>query len=134
MNIAIIGVGSNIDATLHIAQAKSILEQEQHLIRVSGFVQTTPIGYADQSDFTNSAFLVSTNLDRNAFYGYLKQVEQRLGRLKSNNKYGPRTIDLDIVVWNGLIINDDFFKRDFVRNAVKELLPELTVRNQQKNN
>jgi len=129
MNTAVIGVGSNIDALPHIAQAKSILGQEQLLISASRFVKTAPIGFADQPDFINGAFLIGTNLDHNAFNAYLKQVEYRFGRIKTGNTYGPRTIDLDIVVWNGLIVSDDFYKREFVRNAVIELVPDLAIHN-----
>jgi 2-amino-4-hydroxy-6-hydroxymethyldihydropteridine diphosphokinase len=61
-------------------------------------------------------------LDRDAFAAYLRLMEDRLGRVRTANKFGPRTIDLDIVVWNGEIVNADYSERDFVRDAVRELL------------
>jgi 2-amino-4-hydroxy-6-hydroxymethyldihydropteridine diphosphokinase len=61
-------------------------------------------------------------LDRPAFEAYLKDLEARLGRVRTENKFGPRTIDIDVVVWNGEIVNEDYYTRDFVRNAVDELM------------
>jgi 2-amino-4-hydroxy-6-hydroxymethyldihydropteridine diphosphokinase len=122
MNIVIIGVGSNIRPDLHIPQAREILSREHHLIKVSTFATTAPVGFADQPDFVNGAFLVETGLDRPAFEAYLKDLEDRLGRVRTGNKYGPRTIDLDIIVWNGEVVNDDYYSREFVRKAADEVI------------
>ena len=56
---------------------------------------------------------------------YLKNMEKILGRVRTENKNGPRTIDLDIVVFNNKIIDNDFYKYDFVRNSVLELTPNI---------
>jgi 2-amino-4-hydroxy-6-hydroxymethyldihydropteridine diphosphokinase len=125
MNIAAIGVGSNIEATRSVARAKEALGREQTLLKESAFVVTSPIGLMAQPDFLNGAFLVATTLDRDAFANYLKKLEDRLGRVRTADKYGPRVIDLDIVVWNGSVLNKDFYERPFVKNAVLELLPGL---------
>lgn len=125
MNTAVIGVGSNINAPFYFARAKEALSREHRLDKESAFVITSPVGFAGQPDFLNGAFLVSTELSIDGFRGYLKELENRLGRVRTENKYGPRTIDLDIIVWNGKIVDSDFYKRDFVRNAVKELLPGI---------
>ena len=77
------------------------------------------------SSFFLLAFLVSTGLDREELERNLKEIEKKLGRVKTGTKFGPRTIDLDIVVWNGEVVDLDFYERDFVRNACCELLPEL---------
>ena len=127
MNVAAIGVGSNIDARRAIAKARELLTLEQTFLKESSFVTTSPIGASPQPDYLNGAFLVSTKLDRNSFRRYLKRLESRLGRVRTGDAYGPRTIDLDIVVWNGRIVNDDFHEREFVSNAVRELLPELQI-------
>jgi 2-amino-4-hydroxy-6-hydroxymethyldihydropteridine diphosphokinase len=66
-------------------------------------------------------------LDAKELKGYLEDVEKRLGRQKTENKNGPRTIDLDIIVFNGVIVNNDFYKYDFVKSAVLELLPDLVT-------
>ena len=127
MNVVAIGVGSNLDARRTIAKARELLTLEQTFLKESSFVTTSPIGASPQPDYLNGAFLVSTKLDRNSFRRYLKRLESRLGRVRTGDAYGPRTIDLDIVVWNGRIVNDDFHEREFVSNAVRELLPELQI-------
>ena len=125
MNTAVIGVGSNINAPKNIALAKEALSREHRLDGESAFVKTSPIGFSDQPDFMNGAFLVSTELSIDEFKDYLKGLEDRLGRVRTGNKFGPRAIDLDVVAWNGKIVNNDFYERDFVRNAVLDVMPEI---------
>jgi 2-amino-4-hydroxy-6-hydroxymethyldihydropteridine diphosphokinase len=125
VNTAVVGVGSNLNAPQNIALAKEALSREHRLDKESAFVKTPPIGFSEQPDFLNGAFLVSTELSVNDFKKYLKNLENRLGRVRTGNKYGPRAIDLDIVVWNGTIVNKDFYERDFVRKTAMEVLPEI---------
>lgn len=123
LNTAVIGVGSNIDPAKNIRGAKLIFERAKILRRTSHFQKTAPIGGSDQPDFLNGAFLVETEMGKSAFKRWMRGVEKRLGRVKGADKHGPRTIDLDIVVWNGKITDDDFYEREFLRDAVMELLP-----------
>jgi 2-amino-4-hydroxy-6-hydroxymethyldihydropteridine diphosphokinase len=118
----VIGVGSNIEPERNIARARDILAAEHDLLSESTLVRTAPIGYADQPDFLNGAILVRTRLDRRRFVASLKNIESRLGRIRTANKYGPRTIDLDLVVWNGTIVDDDYAARDFLRKSVGMVL------------
>jgi 2-amino-4-hydroxy-6-hydroxymethyldihydropteridine diphosphokinase len=129
MNIAVISVGSNIDPQVNIERARCLLAGEHELLGESSFVRTKPIGYLKQPDFLNGAFLISTELDQEELEKNLKEIEKALGRVKTAIKFGPRTIDLDIVVWNGNVISRDFYERDFVRNACCDLLPELAEKN-----
>jgi 2-amino-4-hydroxy-6-hydroxymethyldihydropteridine diphosphokinase len=128
MNSAVVGVGSNINPGSNIPAARAVLEEEQRVIASSKLVTTRPIGTRDQPDFVNAAFLVETPLGRDAFRAYLKTVENRLGRVRGQDTFGPRTIDLDIVVWNGTVVDDDYYSRDFVRSTVLEVVPELLSR------
>ncbi len=86
------------------------------------------MGFKDENDFLNGAFLISTDLKFEEFIEYLKKVEKKLGRIKSYKKFSSRTIDLDLVVWNEKIIDKDFFTRKFLRNSIIELLPNLNNR------
>lgn len=121
MNLAFIGIGSNIDPYRHIERALDCFAKEHRLIRSSSLTVTAPLGFAEQPDFVNSAALVETVLAINPFVCYLKDLEQRLGRVKTENKNGPRTIDLDIVIWNGVVVDDDYFSRDFLHAAIEEI-------------
>ena len=125
MNRAVIGVGSNVEPHKNIELARSILAKELRFIAQSRFVSTAPIGHTDQPHFLNGAYLVDTPYDLNNFRSYLKKLEIRCGRTQSADKYAPRTIDMDIVVWNGIVIHNDFYERDFLRDAVLELVPQL---------
>ncbi len=121
MNRVIVGIGSNIDPYAHIERALFLLAKDHRLLRSSSLKVTVPVGFTEQPDFVNGAALLETELDFDRFVNYLKSVETMLGRIRSPNKFGPRTIDLDIVVWNGAIIDEDYNRRDFLRNAVDEL-------------
>jgi 2-amino-4-hydroxy-6-hydroxymethyldihydropteridine diphosphokinase len=125
VSTVIIGLGSNMDPMFHIAEAKKYLAKQYRLIKESRFVKTKPIGFLDQADFINGAVMIQTQEDLPTLKSSLKQIEQQMGRKQKANPYGPRTIDLDILVWNQKIIDQDFYHRDFVRQAVLELSPNL---------
>ena len=125
MNRVVIAVGSNIAPHHHIEQAQQRLAEAQMLLNVSQFAKTKPIGYTEQADFINGAFLIQTSLNPVELKQWLRDLEHSLGRVSSANKFGPRTIDLDIAVWNGTIVDTDIHERAFMKNAVLELCPEL---------
>lgn len=125
MNRAVVGVGSNIDPEENVGRAREILSKEENMVAASKFSFTAPEGIPDQPDFLNGAFLIETELDEAALRFYLKGVEERLGRVRGAQKDGPRSIDLDLVVFNSDIVDDDYYRYGFVRRAVLELLPGL---------
>lgn len=120
-HVCIIGIGSNIDPDENVARAMAILRKETEVISVSQFTKTAPVGIEDQPDFLNGAVKVLTAEDKNVFNFYLKSIEDRLNRDRSAPKYGPRIIDLDMVAWNGEIIDPDYYKRDYLRKVVDEV-------------
>jgi len=117
----IIGIGSNIYPQQNIAAALFFLRQEQEFVSVSSLIKTSPIGISDQADFLNGAAKVFTEMELTDFKSYLKGVEDRLKRDRTAPKFGPRTIDLDIVIWDGEIIDPDYYSRDFLRVAVDDV-------------
>ena len=125
MNETVIGIGSNINPEKHIKLAGEILAKQFEVIATSSFVTTKPIGGPKQPDFINGAILLKTRLDKEVLNRELKVIEKQLGRPENSDKFGPRTIDLDIVVWNNEIIDKDFYDRDFLRNSVYEVLPSV---------
>ena len=120
-HVCIIGIGSNINPAENIANALKILREENEIVKLSDLVQTAPVGITAQPDFLNGAAKVFTDQEMNDFKDYLKNVEDRLGRDRSVPKYGPRTIDLDIVVWDSEIIDEDYYLRDFLKEVVDEI-------------
>jgi len=125
MNTAVVGLGSNINPVENIDRARKLLSQKNQIIAESPLIQTAPIGLKRQGKFLNGALLVKTELDYPTFNQCLKKIEISLGREKTFLKSGPRTIDLDIIVWNGKILHRDFHHRDFVKKSVLELIPDL---------
>ncbi len=125
MNRAIVGIGSNIDPEKNIQKALARIEEAFTLLDQSKTVQTAPVGFQNQPHFLNSAVLIETALEKDEFVKKLKAIESDLGRKRGENRDGPRTIDLDLVVWNGEIVDPDFYERSFLRNAVLELDPGL---------
>lgn len=121
MNSAVIGIGSNINADKNIEKMLAILKTKVEIVQVSSMISTHPIGIENQPDFTNGAVLIQTNLTQNQLNKLLKAVEDQMGRDRSVPKFGPRCIDLDIVVWNGKIIDKDYYTRDFIRKSVQEV-------------
>lgn len=122
MNVAIIGIGSNINAEANISNMLDLLKTKLEVIKVSRFIKTKPLGIKKQPDFTNGAVKVKSNLNQEHLTRLLKNTEDEIGRDRSAPKYGPRSIDLDIVVWNGIIVDQDYYTRDFLREVVDELL------------
>lgn len=118
----IISVGSNIEPEKNCYAARDILMAETCFKADSSYIVTKPWGYTDQADFLNGAFWIETELNYEKFNAYLKEVEQRLDRIKHGNKAGPRTIDLDIIIWDNVIIDDDFYSKAYIKTPVVELI------------
>ncbi|MGB2691139.1 MAG: 2-amino-4-hydroxy-6-hydroxymethyldihydropteridine diphosphokinase [Thermodesulfobacteriota bacterium] len=127
VNEVIIGVGSNIDPQNNIDKAKQTIERNHSLIKASSFIETKPIGYENQDNFLNGALLIETEMDTLSLKSWLKTLETQLGRVKTENKNGPRTIDLDIIVWNREIVDSEVYERDFLIKSINELIPELNI-------
>jgi 2-amino-4-hydroxy-6-hydroxymethyldihydropteridine diphosphokinase len=125
INQAVIGVGSNIDPQANIERAVAEIGKAHRVTAVSQWVRTKPVGFVDQPDFLNGAIRIETTFDLPQLRAWLRELESLLGRVRTDNKSGPRTIDLDVVVWNGRVIDEDFHRRDFLRKAVLEVWPEI---------
>ena len=125
MNQVIISVGSNIEPDKNIAKAREILARDFEVVAETDFVSTKPVGYTQQPDFLNGAVLVRTDLKLEPLRQHLKRIEDTLGRRRGVLTFGPRTVDLDIVVWNGKLLDPDFYEREYLKKAVLELDPGL---------
>lgn len=125
MNQAAIAFGSNIDPSENIQKTKKYILDCAVILGESRVTQTKPIGVKDQPDFLNGSWLITTDLSQEALNQRLKKIENVLGRDRSAEKFGPRTIDLDIIVWNNAIVDPDVYTRDFLKAEISELLPDL---------
>jgi len=127
VNRAVIGLGSNINAEENIRRAKEAIAGEFMLIKSSSFVETEPVGFKEQDRFINGALLIETELNATRLESRLKVLETELGRVKTDNKYDPRSIDLDILVWNGEVVDEEVYEREFLRKSINELMPDLDL-------
>ena len=125
MNTAVIGMGSNIEAGKNVEAAREMISRRLGVLGTSEFVRTKPVGFSDQDDFLNGSVLVETRLGLGELRSFLKEVERTLGRETRENRHGPREIDLDILVWNGEVVDPDVYEREFLRNSITELCPKL---------
>jgi 2-amino-4-hydroxy-6-hydroxymethyldihydropteridine diphosphokinase len=125
---ALISVGSNIEPERHIAAARAIVAAEHRLSDAARVIRTAPEGITAQPDFLNGAWLVATTLEQRAFNAYLKQVEDRLGRVRTGPKAGPRNIDLDLIVWDGRVVHRDYPGKSYVAGPIDELLRRNRIR------
>jgi 2-amino-4-hydroxy-6-hydroxymethyldihydropteridine diphosphokinase len=121
MNDCIIGIGSNIEADYHIPEMLRILSADIQIVQVSKMVQTKPIGISEQPDYTNGAVRILTEMEIEELSVFLKQLEDQMGRDRNQKKYGPRNIDLDIMIWNNTVVDPDYYTREFLRNSAAEL-------------
>ena len=124
-NEVVIALGSNIDPKANLELAVLELKSKFKVSKQSRWIRTKPIGVLDQPDFYNGALLLETKLGLDSLKQELKNVEDLMGRDRSLPKFGPRVIDLDILIWNGEIIDNDYYERDFLRKGVEEILPDF---------
>ena len=123
----VIGLGSNIDPEANLEQAVQELKSRFKVSKRSQWTRTKPIGIQDQPDFYNGALLMETELEQQSLKQELKRIEDILGRDRSLPKFGPRTIDLDILIWNKKVVDEDYYERDFLRKGVEEIIPDLEL-------
>jgi 2-amino-4-hydroxy-6-hydroxymethyldihydropteridine diphosphokinase len=135
MTRTFIGLGSNLgDRERFIRQAVAEIARlpGTRLVRVSSLYDTEPVGVQDQPAFLNAVGVFDTDLKPRELLWNLQLVEQRLGRVRAR-RWGPRTIDLDILLYGGLVIEQEDLSiphpelenRAFVLIPLYELDPEL---------
>ena len=141
MTIVYIGLGSNLggdfaspkqnitSAINALAKIKSI-----QMIKISSFYESKPIGPQDQSDYINAVIKLKTNLDSTKLLNSLQTIENHHGRIRSQY-WGPRTLDLDILLFGDQIIHNDrltiphteICNRSFVLVPLSEIEPDCVI-------
>lgn len=132
-NTAYLSIGSNMgDKKENLIQAIRLLEadEETTVIRQSAFIQTEPYGYTDQDEFLNGALELQTLRSPEELLELIGQIEQKLKRERVIH-WGPRTIDLDIILFNDEVIQTEkltiphveMAKRMFVLEPLCEIAP-----------
>ena len=103
------GLGANLgDREATLERAVELLEQRPgvEVVAVSSFRETDPVGYLDQPRFLNGAVAIETSLAPADLLDELLAVEQELGRVREGPRYGPRTVDLDLLLVDGVVLDE----------------------------
>lgn len=102
MNRVYLSLGSNINPEINFVKAVQLLASATELVAVSSVWETAPLGLPHQPNYLNGVVVVHTTLSAMALkMQVLMEIEQTLGRVRqSDNKFGPRSIDIDIMLFN----------------------------------
>jgi 2-amino-4-hydroxy-6-hydroxymethyldihydropteridine diphosphokinase len=136
--LAYVGLGSNRgDREETLRRALELLDEEPAItvVAVSSFRETEPWGYADQPRFLNGVCAIETGLAPRALLGRLLAIERSLGRTRDGPRYGPRTIDLDLLLYGAEVVDEPDLtvphprlpERRFALEPLAELDPDLAL-------
>jgi 2-amino-4-hydroxy-6-hydroxymethyldihydropteridine diphosphokinase len=136
---AFVGIGSNLgEPERQIAEALDLLRAEDGIdvVAVSSLRETEPVGYRDQPNFLNAAAALETELSPRELLGRLLGIERRLGRERGTGpRFGPRTIDLDLLLYGDETVDEPgltvphprLAERRFALEPLAELDPLLEI-------
>jgi len=138
MTECFIGIGSNLDDPIGRArQALLALSGLPHsrLLAWSSLYRSAPMGPADQPDYVNGVAALTTGLEPLALLDALQRIEQQQGRLRNGNRWGPRTLDLDLLLYGDEVIEHPRLvvphygmpEREFVLYPLAEIAPSLRL-------
>jgi 2-amino-4-hydroxy-6-hydroxymethyldihydropteridine diphosphokinase len=132
-HIVYLGLGTNQgDRLANLQAARLALAPSVHLLQASPVYETEPWGFLDQPAFLNQALKTETGLPPLELLAYLKDLELHLGR-QPNFRYGPRLIDIDILLYDDLALSlpgleiphPRLAERSFVLVPLVDLAPDL---------
>jgi 2-amino-4-hydroxy-6-hydroxymethyldihydropteridine diphosphokinase len=132
-----VGLGANLgDREATMRRAIELLEGDGiEVVGISAFRETEPVGYLDQPRFLNAAVALETALTPPELLDRLLAVERELGRTREGPRYGPRTIDLDLLLYGDEVVDGPglsvphprLAERRFALEPLAELDPTLVV-------
>jgi 2-amino-4-hydroxy-6-hydroxymethyldihydropteridine diphosphokinase len=136
-NIAYISAGSNLGERYnYLKRATMLLHQNEKIkvVNASSIYETDPVGYLDQDRFLNMVIKVNTSLGAYELLDAIMAIEKELGR-KREIRWGPRTLDLDILLYNQDNINSEKLivphprmqDRAFVMVPLLEIQPDIKL-------
>jgi len=130
-----LSLGSNIGLKEeNIKRALKLLDDDKNVrvVHTSSFYETKPWGYINQPDFYNCVSQINTNYEPAGLLRLIQTIETKMGR-KRDKKWGPRIIDIDIILFENIILNTEDLtiphpwmeKRAFVLLPLMELNKEI---------
>lgn len=124
MHQAFLSMGSNIEPEKNLVKAIELLQTYGKLEKISNAWESESVG-AEGPNFLNACVLLVTPLGQLELKEQaLLPIETKLGRQRSADKFAPRTIDIDIVLFNDKPMNDKYWEQAFVVVPLAEIYPE----------
>lgn len=117
MSLVYLSLGSNIQPEKNIPTAIEKLKTAFNVTRISSCYETDPVGPAGPHKFCNMAVSIETDLSREILTKKIRTIESELGRVRSSNRFAPRTIDIDILP------QTDYQKMAFIMIPLAEIAP-----------
>lgn len=125
MNKVYLNLGSNIEPEKNIPQAIKLLREIAKVESVSCVWETKSVGY-DGANFLNVCVLIITHLQPDELKNQiLRPIENQIGRVRTENRYTPRTIDIDIILFDETPHNLETWNHAFVIIPLAELIPKF---------
>jgi 2-amino-4-hydroxy-6-hydroxymethyldihydropteridine diphosphokinase len=104
---AVISLGANVgDPKANLDLAVALLREATEVIAVSSYLQTKPVGGPEQSDYLNAVAIIESDLPAKDLLALLNGIETAMGRTREIY-WGPRVIDLDLIQYGGLLVQDE---------------------------
>lgn len=126
VHLAYLSLGSNIEPESNLPKAAHLLAQHGRIGKTSSVWETKPVGGGGGGNYLNACLEYETSLSQTALKEtVLRPIETQLGRKRSADKFTPRTIDIDIVVFDGEIVGERWLTQAFVVVPLAEILPEF---------
>ena len=97
MKDVFLGIGSNVDHAKNVPAYLKLLKQTFRVKKISSIYETEPVGPAGRENFWNLAVLIETDLQPVDLTREVRKIEKKLGRRRNENKFAPRTIDIDLL-------------------------------------
>lgn len=122
---ACLGLGSNIHPGYNLVKAVEFLRDQIEVVNISNVWETKPVG-TKGAYFLNAAVVVQTRLStRQLKYQVTRPIEIKLGRVRTPDKYAPRTIDIDLLIWDDQIVDNELLEHAYIAVPVSEVLPNF---------
>jgi len=118
---ALLGMGSNIEPEKHLQDAANILRQDFSNVYFSHVYQSAAVGM-DGDDFLNACCLIENVPEHADLLTYLKALEDMHQRDRSKGSWKPRTLDLDVLMYDNLVCDDDIYRYAHVFVPASELI------------
>jgi 2-amino-4-hydroxy-6-hydroxymethyldihydropteridine diphosphokinase len=135
---AYVGLGSNLDEpAAQVRKAYGALQAltDSGFARCSPLYRSAPMGPSDQPDFVNAAAVILTRLEPRDLMARLQAIENAQGRQRDTSHWGPRVLDLDLLVLGSLLVDEPdlhiphpgIVERNFVLFPLADLAPHMHV-------